>query len=29
MILIDSVAMNPIEDVFMTQRDVIRANFVG
>lgn len=29
MILIDSIAMNANENVFMTQRDVIRAGFVG
>lgn len=27
--LVDTLAMNAIEDVFMTQRDVIRAGFVG
>ena len=29
LILIDTFAANAIEDVFMTQRDVIRAGFVG
>lgn len=29
LILIDSFAMNPNPEVFMTQRDVIRAGFIG
>lgn len=29
LVLVDTLAMNAIEDVFMTQRDVIRAGFIG